>query len=144
MQYNFATPVLGVASKKSYICSMFVRKKNNRSGSTSVVVVDKRGGKIHCLKTIGVSSDETEIAEFYRRGKKWVSDHSSGKDLFEESARKQEEKQTTERFLSKVENVLLNDTQLVLNRLWVTCKQSNLVKDNVTNLETQVNRLPVR
>jgi hypothetical protein len=67
-------------AKKSYICSMFVRKKNNRSGSTSVVVVDKSGGKIHYLKTIGVSSDETEIAELYRRGKKWVSDHNSGKE----------------------------------------------------------------
>ncbi|MDR1583736.1 MAG: hypothetical protein LBS55_10870 [Prevotellaceae bacterium] len=44
---------------------MFVHKKNNRSGSTNVVVVDKSGGKIHYLKTIGVSSDETEIAELY-------------------------------------------------------------------------------
>jgi hypothetical protein len=37
---------------------MFVRKKNNRSGSTSVVVVDKSGGKIHYLKTIACLFDE--------------------------------------------------------------------------------------
>jgi hypothetical protein len=86
---------------------MFVRKKNNRSGSTSVIVVDKSGGKIYYLKTVDVSSDGTEIAELYRRGKKWVSEHSSGKDMFEKSAREQEKKQTTERFLSNVENVLL-------------------------------------
>ena len=81
---------------------MFVRKKKNRSDSTSVVVVDKRSGKIRYLKTIGVSSDETELAELYSRGKKWVSEHSLGKDMFEASAREQEEKQTIERFLSRV------------------------------------------
>jgi hypothetical protein len=36
---------------------MFVRKKKNRSGSTSVVVVDKRGGCFREVKTIGVSSE---------------------------------------------------------------------------------------
>jgi hypothetical protein len=44
---------------------MFVRKKPNRSGSTSVVIVEKRAGKICYLKTIGVSSDTKEIDELY-------------------------------------------------------------------------------
>jgi hypothetical protein len=45
---------------------MFVRKKKNRSGSTSVVVVDKRGGCFREVKTIGVSSEGKEIAELER------------------------------------------------------------------------------
>jgi hypothetical protein len=49
---------------------MYVRKKKNRSGSTSVVIIDKSSGKIRYLKTIGVSSEEKEIAEFYQQGKK--------------------------------------------------------------------------
>ena len=104
--------------KKCYICSMFVRKKINRSGSTSIVVVDKSGGKIRYLKTVGVSSDEKELAELYRQGKKWVSDHSVGEDMFTASARALEEQQTVKCFLSNVENVLLNGTQLVLNRVF--------------------------
>jgi hypothetical protein len=97
---------------------MFVRKKINRSGSTSVVIVDKSGGKIRYLKTIGVSSDDKEVAELYLQGKKWVSEYSSGKDLFVEAERESEEKQTVERLLSNVENILLNGIQLILNRVF--------------------------
>ena len=35
---------------------MFVRKKKNRSGTTSVVVVDKHGGKFKELCTIGMQN----------------------------------------------------------------------------------------
>ena len=52
---------------------MFVRKKKNRSGTTSIVVVDKSGGRFRELKTIGVSSDEKEIAVFYQHGQKWIA-----------------------------------------------------------------------
>lgn len=40
---------------------MFVHKKKNRSGTTSVVIVEKKKGKFKELKTVGVSSDEQEI-----------------------------------------------------------------------------------
>jgi len=42
---------------------MFVRKKSNRSGSISVVIIDKRAGKAHYLKTIGISACPKEIDE---------------------------------------------------------------------------------
>jgi len=40
---------------------MFIRKKRNRSGTTSIVVVEKLSDKFKELKTIGVSSDDAEI-----------------------------------------------------------------------------------
>ena len=40
---------------------MFVRKKKNRSGTTSVVVVDKRGGKFKELSTIGIGHNDEEL-----------------------------------------------------------------------------------
>jgi len=52
---------------------MYIRKKLNRSGSISIVVVDKSSGRYRELKTIGVSSDEKEIATFYQQGKNWIS-----------------------------------------------------------------------
>jgi hypothetical protein len=49
---------------------MFIRKKKNRSGSTSIVVIDKRNGNFREIKTIGTSSKESEIENLYIQGKK--------------------------------------------------------------------------
>ena len=93
---------------------MFVRKKKNRSGTTSVVVVDKSGGRYRELKTIGVSSDEKEIAVFYQEGKKWSDLHCGNRDMFSEAARVREEKQVTAYLLDNVENILLTGPRLIL------------------------------
>ena len=97
---------------------MYVRKKNNRSGTTSVVIVDKSRGKVRYLKTIGISSDDKEIAEFYQKGKKWIECHCGTRDMFAEADRQREEKQVTEYLLNNVENILLNGTQLILNEVF--------------------------
>jgi transposase len=97
---------------------MYVRKKQNRSGSISVVIVDKSMGKCRYLKTIGISSDEKEIAELYQEGKKWIATQSGDRDIFAEHTRQQEEKQVTEHLLDNIENILLNGTQLILNRVF--------------------------
>lgn len=97
---------------------MFIRKKNNRSGSTSVVVVEKRNGKYQEIKTIGVSKDVFEIESFCRQGHKWISLHLGEQDIFENYNRELEEKQVTEYLLSNVENILLNGDQLILNQVF--------------------------
>jgi transposase len=97
---------------------MFVRKKKNRSGTTSVVVVDKSGKHFRELKTIGVSDNEAEIENLYRQGKKWLDNYLGNRDMFSEHTRKQEEKQVTERLLGHIANILLNGTQLILNRVF--------------------------
>ncbi|MDR1668322.1 MAG: transposase, partial [Bacteroidales bacterium] len=61
---------------------MFVRKKPNRSGSISVVVVAKKCGKVHYLKTIGVSCDANEIEALYLSGKKWIAQQKGERDMF--------------------------------------------------------------
>ncbi len=76
---------------------MFVRKKPNKSGSTSVVVIEKRKGKACYLKTIGVSSDENEINEFYAQGKKWIKQQLGLRDMFLEHEQQEQEKQEQEK-----------------------------------------------
>jgi hypothetical protein len=44
---------------------MILRKKKNRSGTTSVVVVGKSRGGFRELVTIGVSNDSHEIGGIY-------------------------------------------------------------------------------
>lgn len=99
---------------------MYVRRKPNRSGSTSVVVVEKKAGKVCYLKTIGVSSDQQEIDEFYRIGKKWVDEQLGLRDMFLEYAKAKESREVVERLLDNVEQVLINGTQLILNSVFKT------------------------
>ena len=97
---------------------MFIRKKKNRSGSTSVVVIDKSRGQFRELKTIGVSSDEKVVSELYAKGKKWIASCTGERDMFALYEQQWEEKQVTDYLLSNIENILLNGAQLILNRVY--------------------------
>ena len=97
---------------------MFIRKRKNRTGAVTVVVVDKSNGKFKEIKTIGVSSDPSEIDELYLRGKKWILSQQGIYDMFEEHKRQEEEKKVTDYLLSNIENILLNGTQLILNHVF--------------------------
>jgi len=109
---------------------MYVRKKPNRSGSISVVVVKKNNGKDCYLKTIGVSSDSQEIEDLYFQGKKWIARQLGQRDMFLEHSRKVEEKEIVENLLNKIENILLNGTQMILNPLFDNIGFS-AIKDDV-------------
>ena len=97
---------------------MFVRKKPNRSGSVSVVVVEKRNGVTHYLKTIGVSSDENKIAELCEQGEKWILKQSGKIDMFAAQTQIEEERQVVDNLISNIENILLNGTQLILDKVF--------------------------
>jgi len=97
---------------------MFIRKKKNRSGTTSVVVVDKSRGSFRELATIGVSNDSSEIESLCFQGKKWIDLHCGNTDIFGQAAKENEEKLVTEYLLSNVEKILINGTQLILNRVF--------------------------
>ncbi len=60
---------------------MFVRRKKNRSGSTSVVVSDKHGGKFKELHTIGIGLSEDEISALCEEGRQWIKNHLGIQEL---------------------------------------------------------------
>ena len=62
---------------------MFVEKKRNKSGSTSVRIMQKVHGKRKCVKVIGCSSDDGEIEQLIKQGGRWIEDHQTGLPLFE-------------------------------------------------------------
>lgn len=102
---------------------MYVRKKRNKSGSTSVVIVDKSSGRYVEIKTIGISSNATEIAQLVNQGHAWIRKQEELSypklDLFgEESNQKHEELILTEQFLANISNILFNGTDLILNRVF--------------------------
>lgn len=57
--------------KNVYLCIMYVRKKHNRSGSTSVVV-SKASGKYKEIKSFGSSTSEGEIDSLCDKAATWI------------------------------------------------------------------------
>lgn len=61
---------------------MFIRKKHNKSGSTSVQIISKSNGRYHVVKTIGSSKSEQEIEKLYFLGKQELERISIQPKLF--------------------------------------------------------------
>lgn len=97
---------------------MFVRKKKNHSGLISVQVIDKSHGKYRVLKTVGSSMDLQVVDEQFKQGKRWISSHLGEQDIFEQAAKEADEKQVVDFLLTKIENILLNGTQLILDQVF--------------------------
>lgn len=97
---------------------MFVRRKKNPSGVVSIQIIDKSKGTYRVVKTIGSSSDFSTIETLYQQGKKWISTYLGEQDLFEQLDQEVEERLITEHLLSNIENILLNGTQLLLDRVY--------------------------
>ena len=95
---------------------MFVRKKKNRSGTVSVVVTDKSGGKFRELNTVGVSSDADEIARLEVKARQWIDDYTGQQRLdFDESAKALQEARNT---IARIERTLQNTPQVILGRIY--------------------------
>lgn len=64
---------------------MFVRKKRNRSGTTSVSVVFKKGWTFKEVHHLGSFADPTEIQQMYNEGKDWIARYGGQQQIdFEE------------------------------------------------------------
>ena len=64
---------------------MFVRKKKNISGSTSIQIIQKQKGKYKVVKTLGSSFDEKEIEKIYRQAQEAIPNLFDQLTLFQES-----------------------------------------------------------
>ena len=100
---------------------MYLRRKKNKSGTISVVVVEKQKGRYKEIFTIGIAKDETEIATLVEKGKIWIDRELERRhprlDLFGEERKKCEaEMDNVLQILSQVSNILLNGCDLILDR----------------------------
>lgn len=97
---------------------MYVRKKYNKSGTVSIVIVDKSSGKYKEIKTIGIAENENQVSQLLIKGKQWIDRHIKGEDIFRLHHKELAEKQLTEHLLNKIENILLNGIQLIIDRVY--------------------------
>ena len=65
-----------------YICSMFIRKSKNRSGSVSIQIISKQTGKSKVVKTIGSGSSEQQITILVHRAKQEIATLQKQETLF--------------------------------------------------------------
>lgn len=88
-----------------------------------MVVAEKSKGVYRKLTTIGVSSNEAEIAAFMEQGRQWIDKELQRRqprlDLFgDERCACEQEIATTENVLSNISNILINGTDLILDRVF--------------------------
>lgn len=105
------------------ILTMFVRKKRHRSGNIGVIVVEKVGGRMKELATIGVTHCEIEVDNLVVKAKDRILREEARRhpqlDLFcEEREACEREREEVLRVLSHVENILLNVCDLILDRVF--------------------------
>ena len=96
---------------------MFVRKKINRSGTISVVVVSKSHGKFTEVKKFGVAKSEAEADKLFQEAQLWLRTHDGQQELdFDD--RRGKELEETARVVENMNSVLINGTQLLLNQVY--------------------------
>ena len=106
---------------------MFVRKKRNRSGTTSVSVVFKRAGSFKEVHHVGSSADPDEIQRMYNEGCEWIARYGGQQLIDFDEKRRAEQVLAMETAhtiagvrdaLSLVERTTLDAPQTILNRVY--------------------------
>jgi len=94
---------------------MFVRCKRNKSGSTSVQIIDKSSGKYEVYSTVGNSSDPQEIRFLVTKAKHQVLTHGGqGVLAFDKEA----ELQYVDTFINSLDSFSLVGPELLLGKLF--------------------------
>ncbi len=96
---------------------MLVRKRINRSGSISVVVIDKANGKYTEIKKFGVAKSEEEADELFKKAHSWLRAYGGQLEFDFDNIRGKEMEETA-RVVENMDTVLINGTQLLLNRIY--------------------------
>ena len=96
---------------------MFVRKKKNRSGTTTIVVVNKRHGKFEEVRNFGTAKTESEVSELYSKAQHWLNTNGGQQSIDFEDL-KGRELEATDRFFDNIDSVLINGTQLLLGQIY--------------------------
>jgi len=56
---------------------MFIRKKKNKNGTISIVIIDKSNGRYKVIKNFGVCISKEEQEQKYQEASYWINLHLS-------------------------------------------------------------------
>ena len=94
---------------------MFIRHKSNKSGSTSIQVIDKSSGKYKVLKTLGSSSDIFELELLCQKAQKAILELKQQKNL---PFNQLEELQFADSFINYIQTLNLVGPELLLGKIF--------------------------
>ena len=98
---------------------MFVRKKRNRTGTTSVVVVDKSHGGFKEVKNFGAVSSDEEADILYMRAREWISTYAGQQVMdFGRNDVQECELEDAERTFSNIDSVFMNAPRMILDPIY--------------------------
>lgn len=98
---------------------MFPRKKRNRTGTISVVVVDKSRGGFKEVKNFGVAKTEAEADCLYAKATEWIRRFGGQQEInFTKHGIIEQEIIESERILNNISAVVLNGPQQILNQVY--------------------------
>ena len=104
-------------AKNAYLCSMYIRKKRNRSGSITVVAVSKARGYYEEVRNFGTAEGSDDVAKLYGDAQHWLNTNGNQLPLDFDDERGREREETV-RVVGNMDAVLLNGTQLLLNQVY--------------------------
>ena len=109
---------------------MFPRKKKNRTGTISVVVIDKSHGYKE-VKNFGVVKTEAEADALYDKAVQWIrTAHGQSEIDFAGSTVMQAERLEVERVLNNISSVTLDGPRQILGQVYDSIG-FNCIKDEV-------------
>lgn len=94
---------------------MFIRHKQNKSGSTSIQIIDKSSGKYKVVKTIGSSSDFFEIELLCQKAQKALLELKQQNEL---PFNQLQELQFADSFVNYIQTLNLVGPELLLGKLF--------------------------
>jgi hypothetical protein len=83
----------------------------------SVQVIDKSSGRYRLIKTIGSSSSSEEVERLYREGIQFIS-HYGGQTSLQDILEEENETVSVEQMISNISNILINGTQIILDKVY--------------------------
>lgn len=92
---------------------MFVRKKKNKSGVTSVQIIDKSSGRYKVQKTIGSSDDPGQVELLVARGQQWIKEYKGQQSLDFSNHKK-----ITESVLDQISGITISGVGLLLGKIF--------------------------
>lgn len=104
-------------AKNAYLCPMYIRKKKNRSGSTTIVAVSKARGYYQEVRNFGTAETDDDVADLYAKAIHWLETNGNQLPLDFDDERGRERDETV-RVIGNMDAVLLNGTQLLLNQVY--------------------------
>ena len=94
---------------------MFIRKKPNLSGSTSIQIIQKDNGKYKVLKTIGSSKDLIEIEFLLQKAQKQINEIQKADEL---PFFAKEELAFIDSFVDYIDTIKLVGPELLLGKIF--------------------------